>query len=120
MTPSEFKAFFPQFTLETTERVQSFLDLAVPYFNVPRWGDFYSEGLANFVAHSIVIANFEATQSTSQTNANDVTEKHVGPVGMSRDSALLNLQAKVPFMRTTYGQRYMYLRRKIGLGGFAV
>jgi hypothetical protein len=120
VTPSEFKAIFPQFTAETTERVQAFLDLAVPYFNVERWGDFYSEGLANFVAHSIVVGNYEAAQSTSIANANDVSSKTVGALSVSRDGTLLNWQAKDPFMRTTYGQRYAYLRRKIGLGGFAV
>jgi hypothetical protein len=120
VTPSGFKALFPKFMGESDERIQALLNLAAPYFNVERWGAFYPEGIANWVAHSIVVDNAEGAQPTDQLNANDVTEKHVGPVGMTRDSQLLNAQAKNPFMRTTYGQKYVYLRGKVGFGGLAV
>ena len=123
MTPAEFKVLFPQFVAEDEDRIQVFLDLAVPYFNEDRWGAFYTEGLANLVAHSIVTANAEQAAfaaAPNQLQAGDVSSKSVGSVSVGRDGTLLNKQAADPFLRTTYGQRYAYLRRKAGMGGIAV
>ena len=123
MTPAQFKALFTQFAAEDDDRVQGFLDLAAPYFNVERWGAFYTEGLANLVAHSIVTANAEQAAfaaAPNQLQAGDVVGKTVGAVSVTRDGQLLNKQAADPFLRTTYGQRYVYLRRKAGMGGIAV
>lgn len=120
MTPSEFKALFPQFTSETDARVQIFIDLAAPYFDVTRWGDFYSEGIANWVAHSIVVANAEATASTSVIDADDATTETFGRISTQRSPDLAKMAAKDPFLRTTYGKRYAYLRRMVGMGGAVV
>ena len=121
MTPSEFQAQFPDGEFDALEDsyIQVFLDRAVPYFSVDRWGDFYSEGLAYFVANSIVVSKAHAAKALKLDGGN-VSEKHVGPVGMSFDGALLNAQAKDPAKQTTYGQNYAFLRGKVGMGGLAV
>ena len=121
MTPSEFKARFPdgEFNSLTTEYIQKFLDMSAVHLNETRWGDFYSEGLACHVAHSIVMSKAQAAKALA-VDAGDVAEKHVGPVGQSRDGQLLGSQAKDPLMRTLYGQRYCYLRRLVGMGGAVV
>lgn len=120
MTPSEFKALFPQFTAETDARVQIFIDLAEPYFAVTRWGDFYSEGIANWVAHSIVVANAEATASTSVIDADDATSETFGRISTTRSPELAKMTAENPYLRTTYGKRYAYLRKLVGMGGAVV
>lgn len=121
MTPSEFKAQFPdgEFDSLSPEYVQKFLDLAVPDFNVSRWGKKYSEGLACNAAHRIVVSKAQAAKAL-QLDGGNVSEKHVGPVGVSFDSMLINKQAADPFMRTTYGQRYCFLRGLVGRGGVTV
>jgi Protein of unknown function (DUF4054) len=120
VTLSEFKAQFPdgEFDALDGNYVQKFLDLAVPMFNVVRWGDLYSEGIANFVAHSIVMSKARAARGL-QVDAGDVTEQHVGPVGESFNGELQVLFAKDTYMRTDYGQRYCELRDMVGLGGTA-
>lgn len=121
MTPAEFKARFPAFASEADERVQDFIDDADPYFDVDRWGGFYSAGLGYFVAHKIVLANVAAGQGTSgKATATDILTKKVGEVEIQRDTGLLNLQAKDPFMRTLYGQEYKALALQVGIGAVSV
>ena len=120
MTPSEFKDQFPdgEFNGLDGTYVQKFLDLAAPMFNVARWGELYSEGLANLVAHSIVMSKERAARGL-QVDGGDVTEQHVGPVGESFNGELQVLFAKDTYMRSVYGQRYCELRDMVGLGGTA-
>lgn len=126
MTPSEFRAQFHdgEFASATAlpdNYIQRFLDASAPHFNVQRWGKNYSEGLACHVAHSIVVSKAQAAKSISQADANDVVTRAIsGAVSMSKDPEMLRMQAKDPYMRTTYGQRYAYLRNLVGRGGVTV
>lgn len=120
MDASEFKALFTQFASETDERVESFIDLAAPYFDVSRWGDFYSEGIANWVAHSIVVSNAEAAASTSVVDADDFISDSAGGASTTRSGQMIADEARDPFLRTSYGRRYCYLRRLVGMGGVVV
>jgi hypothetical protein len=122
VTPSEFRARFPDGEFNDTTSlpdnyVQKFLDGAGPMFNLDRWGLKFSEGFACYVAHSIVVSKARATRGIAQMNAGALTEKHVGPVGATYDSQLLNKQAGDTFMLTDYGRRYCELRDMVGLGG---
>ena len=121
MTPSEFLADpdFVAFAAESPATIAKWLVKAVPFFDVGRWGAWYSEGLGNWIAHRIVMSNLRATQPTNRTDAGDTASKAVGPVSKSYDSMLINAQAKDPYMRTSYGQEFCRLRRLVGMGGFA-
>lgn len=117
MTPSEFKVLFPAFADEDEGRIAIVIASAKPYFDVARWGAFYSDGLGNWTAHKIALANALAGQgSGSKTLSSDIITKSVGDVSVGRDSALLNMSAKNPFMRTIYGQEYSRLARQVGMG----
>lgn len=121
MTPTEFKARFPEFSSETDGRVQLFINDADPLFDQSRWDDLYSVGLANLVAHELVVAN-EQTAAAGKIGrlANDTLTKKVGDVQVTKDTMLLNKQAQNPYMRTSYGQKYLQLRRLVGMGGVSV
>lgn len=126
MTPSEFRQQFPEGEFNSTssfpdDYVQQKLDLADPMFNVERWkaAGHYSEGLSCYVAASIVVGKARAARGIAQMNTGNVTEKHVGPVGVTFDSQLLNKQADDTLMLTDYGRRYCELRDMVGLGGTA-
>jgi len=104
----------------TDEYIQSFLTLAAPMFNVSRWGALYSEGVAMYVADRIQTSKArKANGGISQVDTGALTEKHVGPVGGSFDSAILAMQVKDTLMGTAYGRRYCELRDMVGLGGTA-
>ena len=119
MTPSEFKVWFPSpspFADLDDEQIQPYLTRTTPYFNVGRWGGFYSEGVANLAAHFIVMSNTVATAGITAAVAGDVVSKTVGPVSVSKSGELVAEEAHDPFMRTSYGQEYCRLRDQIGLG----
>lgn len=121
MTPSEFKVDFPTFVSTSDDAIAAMIAKADPYFDVCRWGAFYSEGLGYWVAHKLVLANVAAGQGISgKAAATDIVNKAVGDVSVGRDSAMLNLQAKDPFMRTVYGQEYKALALRVGTGAITL
>ena len=121
MTPSEFLSDpdFSAFSAEEPDTIAKWMVKAAPFFDVARWGAFYSEGLGNWVAHRIVLSNQRATMPTNRADSGNMISKTVGPVSASYDSLLINAQAKDPYMRTSYGQEFCRLRRLVGMGGFA-
>jgi len=121
MTPSEFKTQFPEFATETDARVQIFIDRAMPHFDVERWDDLYQDGVAYYVAHEMTLSNVQTAQGGSvQALTNDNTTKRVGDVQVTKDAGLLAKQSDNPFYRTLYGQKYLYLRRQVGIGALSV
>ena len=117
MTLAEFKAWFPGGQFAAVTEISGYLTRATPHFNVDRWGGWYAEGLANWVAHSIVVDRAEATQSIDEVDADDGIVDSIGPITSRRSSENVELMAKNPYMRTTYGRRYRYLARMVGMGG---
>jgi hypothetical protein len=122
VTASEFKAWFPggQFALLDDPTVETFLTRATPHFNVTRWGAWYNEGLANWVAHSIIVDRAEASLSIDDIDSDDATSERFAGISTSRHADIVLASAKDPYLRTTYGRRYAYLRKLAGLGGAVV
>ena len=126
MTPTEFQAWFPsgEFASLDDDYVQVFITRAAPAFNVIRWGAWYSEGLANYVAHSIVADKARAAAAGASAlepeSSGLVSSKGKGPVKVAYDSEFLRLLARDSFMATPYGRRYCELRRFAGLGGMVM
>jgi hypothetical protein len=118
VTPSEFKGCFPDgdFDALGSDYIQPFLDAAATHFDVARWGRKYSEGIAFYVAHKIVIGKARK-DAGMKVDSGNVSEKHVGPVGMSMNGEILVKQADDPFLLTSYGREYAALRDRVGLGG---
>lgn len=120
MTPGEFRTALPAFTDETDATIQAALDASVPWFDVSRWGGFYSEGLANWVAHKIVTDRPAASAaSAAAASPGDATDKQVGSVRISRGASIIEKQMADPFLKTGYGQRYRYLAKLVGIGAVA-
>jgi hypothetical protein len=118
VTPSEFQARFPDGDFDALDDayIQKFMDASATHFDVARWGAKYSEGLAFFVAHRIVIGKARLAQGM-QVDVGSVSEHHVGPVGESFNGELLVRQSDDPFLLTSYGREYAALRDRVGLGG---
>lgn len=121
MTPAELKIIFPQFDGEMDERIQYVLDSAAPHFDVVRWGDFYTQGLANFTAHTLTMTAVAVVAVGGVAGGADIaTVKKVGDVSVSKSEMMLMEQSKNPFLRTIYGQEYSRLRRLVGMGAVTV
>lgn len=120
MTPSEFKARFPEFASESDARVQLFITDADPMFDVARWDSFYSLGVANYCAHFLTVANAQAAAGAAGRMLDTSTQKKVGDLSVSKSEAALLAKLKDPFMATPYGIEYRRLARIVGLGALAV
>jgi len=120
MTPTEFKARFPEFAAESDARVQLFITGADPMFDVQRWDSFYSLGVANYVAHALTVANAQAAASASGKLLDTSTQKKIGDLSVSKSEMALMARLKDPFMATPYGVEYRRLCRIVGLGALAV
>lgn len=117
MTVAEFKAIIPALSGEPPDAVTATLALATPWFNLERWGGFYTEGLANWVAHTITAGkpNFAGARAVDGAQ----TTKTVGTVSVSRSAQLLERQVDDPFLSTAYGRRYRFLAKLAGMGALA-
>lgn len=121
MTPAEFRLKFPEFDSVVTDRVQSFIDQALPHLDVERWGDFYAEGIGNLVAHYLALAAKNQVRTLNNDPEDDAIMKKAGDseIRWSEKVAVLQI-TKSTLLATPYGQQYMTLRKLIGLGGVSV
>lgn len=112
MTAAQLKAVLRPLQAVSDADIEAKIALADPWFDVGRWGAFYAEGLANWVANELVLDGLPL-------NANDGAEvsKSVGDTSFSLHSELVLMQAKDRAMQTRYGQRYRQLADMIGMGG---
>lgn len=114
MTPTQFKARYPEFSTTLDATIQLVIDDAAPWFDVPRWGDFYDQGVAAWVAHTLTV-NKKPTTGASGA----VSGKSVGDVSVNYAAPQLRA-ADAFYASTAYGVRYMQLRRLVGMGALAV
>jgi hypothetical protein len=106
MTPAQFVNIFPAFGNTDQAVIAAQIALAAPHLNVARWDDFYTEGLACAVAHMLVVGKADGVL----LEANDITSDETENRKVARDPALLMRQAVDWWNRSTYGQRFVYLR----------
>jgi hypothetical protein len=116
VTPQQFQTQFPEFQNVTQAMIQMWISAAPPFFNVQRWGDLLNLGVLFWVAHQIKLGQANADQPLTD----DSTMQKAGDVSYMRDSKLVNAQAENPYMRTTYGQQYLYYMRLVGAGATAL
>lgn len=137
MLPSEFIAWFPkgqfgasgasltyvqpsgQLGADSTY-VQAFLTRAEGSMDADRWGAKFAEGTAYLVAHLITLDLADGALTVGQIEANDAVADRIGPISGVRHADAVMVQMKDPFLRTTYGQHYAFLRSRVGLGGVVV
>lgn len=118
ITPQTIIDRFPQFATVDITFIQTFIDDADPFFSLCRWGNFYEQGVSNFVAHNLTLALATADSGDGSQTAR--ISKQIGDVSVTYSAAMIDRYAKDPFARTTYGQKYRYLARLVGMGAVAV
>lgn len=112
MTASQLKAILPPLSAFSDAQVDAKVVLSDPHFDVPRWGDLYAEGLANWCCHWLLLDSLPA----SLDDGAEVSES-VGDTAFSLHPELVAAQAHDSMMRTRYGQRYRQLADLVGMGG---
>lgn len=118
-TVAQIKARYPELASIPDATVQLAIDDAVPWFDVDRWGSFYAQGFAAFVAHMLTVDKTAATGGAGGTSG-PVSSKTVGDASISYATPTDISQGDAYYMRTAYGQRYLMLRKMVGTGAIAV
>lgn len=112
MTAAQLIRALPPLSAVDPAVLEAYIGLADPWFDVDRWGAFYAEGLANWVANEIVLNG----QPLSADDGLEVS-RSVGDTSYSLHSGLVERQAADRALRTRYGQRYRQLAEMVGAGG---
>jgi hypothetical protein len=121
MTPTEFKAIFPEFTTTLDAMVQAALDAADPFFDSVRWDSLLSSGLSSYVAHELTMSGVtSATPNGTSGIDNSAVATEVRDIKERFDAQSIRDQGENPYMRTIYGQKYYRLAKLVGAGAVAV
>lgn len=117
-TASEIKARYPALASVSDATVNIAIADAEPWFDAERWGAFYAQGVAAFVAHMLTAD--QAAAKNASAAAGPIQSKKVGDVQVAYAPTAYRKDTDATFATTIYGQRYLQLRRLVGMGAVAV
>lgn len=114
ITPTQFKARFPEFVSVLDARVQIFLDDASLSLNPDAWGAKYDLGQAYLAAHLLAVAQ-DSEAGGATVDAMAVKTEKVGEVmrSYSETSTPESSATADDFASTLYGLRYLSLRNEL-------
>lgn len=121
--PARFRLALPEFSAVTDDRLNYLIEKADPYFDVCRWGDFLEDGVIYWIAHRLFMDQVREKQAKNPlafANSFAVTNKSVGDVSVGRDAGLLAKAYDSEYNLSPYGQLFLNLRKKVGIGALAV
>lgn len=119
MTPAEFKTLMPAFEGVADPDIQRWITRAVPYFDVGRWADLYSDGVMYFVAWGLVDEGVDGVPDVANIDSLTTREK-VGGLEVGYSDKAIGLVADDPFQSNKFGRRYASLARQAGMGAAVV
>lgn len=111
--PASFKIRFPEFDSESDTRIQMFIDDSVVILNPAYWGEKYDLGLYYLTAHILTLAN--KTAAGSNTLSGPVSGRSVDGSSVSYATFTPGDESDQYYMSTAYGQRYLALRKTLGV-----
>ena len=114
ITPADFKVRFPEFSEVDDERIQLFIDDAIPELSESVWGNLYDKGLAYLSAHFLTLGTISSSGDSGSLNA---LASH-SVEGVSESFAVPNQDSGInsSFNSTKYGQEYYRLLKLLGIG----
>lgn len=111
--PSSFKIRFPEFSCADDVRVQMFIDESVIILNETYWDTKYDLGLYYLTAHFMEIAGESEGGSTGSTGP--VQSQAVDGTNISFAITSTDKDDVIYYSSTIYGQRYLALRKTLGV-----
>ncbi|ALQ96939.1 hypothetical protein B398_07060 [Xylella fastidiosa 32] len=113
LTVAAFMQRYPEFATQPPERVAQALEDAHSWVDASRWGATYAQGIASLAAH--FVWSTPGLGDSAATRGAVVSER-AGDLQISY-AALPSGSASDAWLATSvYGQRYLALRRMVGLG----
>jgi hypothetical protein len=128
LTVADFRAIFPEFTVEAypDTQVQFWLDSAANALNPRVWGARLNEGIALYVAHMLAVNTLKRRLASGGSGATLpgvpglatglVAAKSVGGASITYNTEVGQLADGGAFNLTTYGQEYLTIARSIAVG----
>lgn len=116
--PASFKIRFPEFASEDDARIQMLIDDSVIVLNPVYWGIKYDMGLYYYTAH--LLSDAKKTEAGSITSKGPIASRSVDGASVSYTNATPENQTDAWLGSTAYGQRYLALRKTLGVPAFAI
>lgn len=116
--PTSFKIRFPEFVSVDDSRIQLFIDDTENVLNPVYWGDKYNLGLYYYTAHLLTIAN--GSEAGSVTSKGPIASRAVDGTSVSYGNTASGSQADDFLASTIYGQRYLTLRKTLGIPAYVI
>ena len=111
--PAAVKARFPEFDSIDDSRIQIFIDDAVIILNETYWGEKYDMGLSYLTAHFLALG--ETTEAGSASSIAPVSARAVDGTSIAFAQMTPTNEADAMYASTIYGQRYLALRKNLGV-----
>ena len=125
--PPTFRLHFPEFADVTTyadPTVQFYLDINSAILPAYRWGSMLQAGVELMTAHMLALSRRAALAGAAGGvpggSGGPVTSKSVSKVSVGYDVNLTGMEGAGPWNYTMYGQRFYWLMRMVGIGGYEV
>lgn len=115
VTPATFKTRFPEFDSVADARIQLFIDDSVVILNESFWGAKYDLGIYYLTAHYLTLAEKSESGGTSGTSG-AISSRSVDGTSVTYASITPDDSSEGYYLSTTYGQRYIALRKKLSTG----
>jgi hypothetical protein len=124
LTREEFVRRLPQFKEVPDDVIDDLLELCRVQFNRFVWGGFLKWGELAFVAHFLKLredalvagGSDEETGLVFGSVVSGVTSFSAGAVSWTRNGAIDEALMASPFSGTTWGQMFLYLKKRIAVG----
>jgi len=118
ITATSFKTRFPEFTSIADARIELFIEDAVLVLNEVNWGTKYDLGLYYLTAHYLALGE-KSSVGNSGSNG-QVASKAVDGTSISYNNATLTGVDDSYYSSTSYGQRYLQLRKSLGVPAYVI
>lgn len=116
--PASFKIRFPEFDSVADARIQLFIDDAVIVLNSVYWGDKYDLGLHYLTAHLLTLGT--KTEAGSSTSVGAIASRAVDGASVAYTNVQPTDVGDAYYMSTSYGQRYLALRKTLGVAACVI
>lgn len=117
-TAADFKIRFPEFAAEDDARIELFIADSVTIINEVYWGTKYDLGLYYLTAHYLTLANKTATGAAGSTGT--IASRAVDGVSISYVNTISDNENDAYYASTSYGQRYLALRKTLGVAACVI
>lgn len=118
VTVATFKIRFPEFASIEDEVIQMFIDDSSLFVNENIWDTKYDLGVSYRAAHELAIYN--NTSAGNSEASGPITGQSVDGVSISFGSSNKITDETMYLSSTIYGQKYLAMRKTLGIGAYIV